>query len=172
MQDEAQEQLDAVYEALDVDVMPDTLQLRIVETIVRLPEDIASFAIHNIRWRVFEPTWRGATYLLPERPPPMVSTYEEWLSLLEQRQQAPAMERHWLVVLNHDLVADDADPEAARRTIAHETAHAVLGHSCSLHAMAPPLEFEEKERDADRLATDWGFACWPSWVDTEQAGAQ
>lgn len=172
MQDEAQEQLDAVYEALDVDVMPDTLQLRIAETIVRLPEEIASFAIHNIHWRLFEPTWRGVTYLLPERPPPMVSTYEEWLNLLEQRQRAPAMERHWLVVLNHDLGADDADQEAARRTIAHETAHAVLGHSCCRGAMAPHLEFEETERAADRLATDWGFACWPSWVDAEQAGAQ
>ena len=69
MQDEAQEQLYAVYEAIDVDVMPDTLQLRIVETIVQLPEDIAGFAIHNIRWRVFEPTWRGATFLFPSIHP-------------------------------------------------------------------------------------------------------
>ena len=75
MQDEAQEQLYAVYEAINIDVMPDTLQLRIGEIIVQLPEDIAGFAIHNIRWRVFEPTWRGATYMLSGQPPPMVSTY-------------------------------------------------------------------------------------------------
>jgi hypothetical protein len=161
MQDDVLISVDVVAEYLDADLMPDVLRHLIAETLVRLPEDIRAFARSNIKWRVFEPTWRGATYPLPEAPPPLVTTQEEWRTLIEQRQQAPALEQRWLVVLSNDLAKDDVDPEAVRSTVAHEIAHAVLGHGAFLES----LGFEDMERAADRLATAWGFACWPSWVD-------
>jgi hypothetical protein len=156
--------LDTVYESLHVGLIPDALHSRIAETIVRLPDDMASFALHNIHWQVFVPSWNDTVYPLWQRPPLLASTLEEYGVLVEQIQQAPAMERYWCVLLNHDLSAEDRDPDAARATIAHKIAHAVLGHEG--HG-----DDVETARAADRLATDWGFDCWPSWVDSRDQTA-
>jgi hypothetical protein len=161
-----QERINEVYERLNVDVMPDMLQILIAETIVRLPEDVAVFAIEQIRYRAFDPDWNGAMYLDLVLLPVFVRTENELVEVMEARASAPPRQRHWLVLLNTKLSADGAEPEAARGTIAHEIAHAWLGHSSHLPG-SQPASSEEQERATDRLATQWGFARWPSWVDAD-----
>jgi len=156
-----------VYEEINVDAMPHELQRRIAETFVRLPEDVADFAMYWLRFVMFDPTWRGVTYLAPVPPPQFVRTEDDLLEAIEARATAPPWERRWLVLLNIDLVADGAESEAARGTIAHEIAHAWLGHGVRSPEASPLASFEDNERAAERLATQWGFACWPSWVDAD-----
>jgi hypothetical protein len=122
---------DAWY-MLDQSWLTDEMKALVCKTIARLPLDVQDFAIHNCTFIDFSGKENGSTW-----PAPLFTHLD---------RRGRTMRNHWLIILNCTLIKNE---KAAQFTIAHEIAHARLGHQIAVGFL--------REEEADALVESWGF---------------
>jgi len=122
----------AVYELLEfLDLGNGTLKMTVVNTIVRLPEDVQKWLLHETYHQFVTVGWQRGEFIPLEVYP-------------KDTDDGPVQVR--LITLDYEL-ADDPD-EKAMFMIAHEIAHSRLGQATG---------GDDAEAAADKLAETWGF---------------
>ena len=139
-----------LYEDIAYYGVEEAMQVAIAQTIARLPRSVQDFACWNLQFVSIGDALRG--FALPGR----LFSSPAWTSAdpIAEDIAAPPTEKSWLIVLNDSLLLGDASPEDAYSTIAHEIAHAWLGHEFPVWGMQA---FNDSERAASSQAQQWGF---------------
>jgi hypothetical protein len=125
--------LEMAWYELDQGWLPNDLRAVICKAIVRLPPEVQDFALNNCTYISYDTKIHGQA--LP------ASTFTH----LTRRGRT--MRNHFAILLNVSIVNSKSDREY---TVAHEIAHAWLGHPI----MSDDLTGEEQ---ADAMVESWGF---------------
>jgi hypothetical protein len=141
---------DELYEEVAYYGMEEAMHVAIAQTIAHLPREVQDFACGNLRFVSIGPDWRGFTWPAQIFSGPAWSAPEAPVVDIT----APPTEKYWVIVLQASIL-DDASPEDTYSTIAHEIAHAWLGHECRITGRQTN---DDKERAAASQAQQWGLA--------------
>lgn len=127
------------------------MRATLAQVLTRVPESVREFVLGKcVITSSVEPRFGGIVWKAQVPKQALDSPHEFWLIVLSELAWSAGMD---MVRRKGLKEVAKSQNERWRHIIAHEIAHAYLGHD----RMNPDLP-EDTEAEADRLAARWGFA--------------